>query len=86
MPVQGICHAFQFVQSLCLFALAQFANCGLLNQGEFTDLGHLKSSVIRQQPEVHDTFASEGFLLLRSKSDPGCTLFAVASMTDGACL
>ena len=29
MPVKGICHAFQFVQSLCFLALAEFANCGL---------------------------------------------------------
>ncbi len=27
--------------------------------------------MIRQQPEGHDTFASGGFLLLRSKSEPG---------------
>ena len=32
MPVQGICHAFQFVQSLCFFALAKFANCGLCRE------------------------------------------------------
>ena len=31
MPVQGICHAFQFVQSLCFLTLAQFANSDLLN-------------------------------------------------------
>ena len=26
MPVQGICHVFQFVQSLCFLALTQFAD------------------------------------------------------------
>ena len=26
MPVKGICHAFQFVQSFCFLALAQFAD------------------------------------------------------------
>ena len=31
--------------------------------------------MIRQQPEVHNTFASGGFLLLRSKSEPGGTLY-----------
>ena len=31
--------------------------------------------MIRQQPEVHNTFASRGFLLLRSKSEPGGTLY-----------
>ena len=31
--------------------------------------------MIRQQPEGHDTFASGGFLLLRSKSEPGGTLY-----------
>ena len=25
MPVQGICHAFQFVQSMCFFVLANIA-------------------------------------------------------------
>ena len=30
--------------------------------------------MIRQQPEGHNTFASGGFLLLRSKSEPGGTL------------
>ena len=30
--------------------------------------------MIRQQPEVHNTFASGGFLLLRSKSEPDGTL------------
>ena len=34
MPVQGICHAFQFVQSLYFFALAKFANCGLYSHIE----------------------------------------------------
>ena len=29
MPVQGICNAFQFVQSLRFFALAKFVNCDL---------------------------------------------------------
>ena len=29
MPVQGICHAFQLVQSLCFFALAQFESYDL---------------------------------------------------------
>ena len=29
----------------------------------------------RQQPKGHDTFASGGFLLLRSKSEPGGTLY-----------
>ena len=31
--------------------------------------------MIRQQPEGHNTFASGGFLLLRSKSEPGGTLY-----------
>ena len=31
--------------------------------------------MIRQQPEVHNTFALGGFLLLRSKSGPGSTLY-----------
>ena len=31
--------------------------------------------MIRQQPEGHDTFALGGFLLLRSKSEPGGTLY-----------
>ena len=29
MPVKGICHAFQFVQSWCFLALAKFADYGL---------------------------------------------------------
>ena len=31
--------------------------------------------MIRQQPEGHDTFASGGFLLLRSKSELGGSLY-----------
>ena len=55
MPVQGICHTFQFVQSLCFLALAQFANFGLFSCiKKFTDLIHRESSVIRQQPNMHD--------------------------------
>ena len=34
-----------------------------------------KITMIRQQPEGHDTFAAGGFLLLRSKSEPGDTLY-----------
>ena len=36
-----------------------------------------KSNMIRQQPEVHDTFASEELVLLRSKSDPEAHSYAV---------
>ena len=31
MPVQGICHAFQFVQSWCFLALAKLADYGLVS-------------------------------------------------------
>ena len=43
-------------------------------------------TMIRHQPKVQDTFASVGFLLLQGKSDPGCTLCTVVTMTDRACL
>ena len=52
MPVQGICHAFQFVQSLCFLALALLENYNFYSHTENLRIMYLGLTRIKQQEIV----------------------------------
>ena len=52
MPVKGICHAFQFVQSLCFLALALLENYNFYRYTENLRIMYLGLALIKQQEIV----------------------------------